>query len=363
MSLFSKLIRLHSDERHPLEDFHTEIVANVLGYDPELTREWLKHLGVTELEKVDSITVKTQESFDAIPDHDQGSRIDMVIRIRSGEDNEVVFVESKVGSSASNGQLSRYRDHLHAMPGVNRRSLIFITRDYEHTEDLSDKEVTFIQRRWSDFYRFFRDLESPSDTIRELLQFMKENNMSQSNRFTAIDLLALTNHSHARSLMEATLAEDIASLFQKETGTLCNPKDRLKQLQQNKYTSERFWCVGSDQICYELGYWFPNEQPSESPIIGMKIYVFLKGANYPAIAQAMRKFSAANKETRKWGYQESDDDEWEEIGCTKKLEEFFATQDHVAEIKTWFTELLGDSAAFKRQNPNLPWSAVQPNEV
>src|SRR5438046_8640086 len=208
MSLFAKLLQLHSDEHRRLEDFHTEIVAHVLASDSELTLRWLRKLGVTELHEADEIAVSTQQEFQPIERlHSFGSKPDITIRVRKESHVEAVFIESKVGSEESQGQLSKYIDQLRALLGVDQRSLVFITRDYEPKENLSDEIVRFFPARWSDFYHFLCTVESPSDAVRELLKFMQENNMAQSNRYTAIELLALTNHHRARSLMDATMWE------------------------------------------------------------------------------------------------------------------------------------------------------------
>ena len=105
-----------------------------------------------------------------------------------------------------------------------------------------------------------------------------------------------------------------------------------------------------------LGYWFPDEQPSDSPKIGMQIAVEPKAAQHPAIVKAMHKFSEGSKRPRKWDWHPAGGDDWEEIQCTRKLEDFLAEEDHVAAIRKWFEELLDDAAAFRKQNPKLPWS-------
>lgn len=208
MSLFGKLIQLHSDKHRRLEDYHTEIVAHVLASDSELTLRWLRKLRVTELDDADEIAVSTQQEFKPIEGlHSFGSKPDIMIWVRKGSRIEVVFIESKVGSEEGQGQLSKYMDQLRALPGVDQRSLVFITRDYEPKKVALDGDVKFFPSRWSDFYHFLT--QAPNDTIHELLKFMKENNMSQSNRFTAIELLALTNHYRARSLMDDTMWENV----------------------------------------------------------------------------------------------------------------------------------------------------------
>jgi hypothetical protein len=357
MSLFGKLLHLHSDEHRRLEDFHTEIVAHVLASDPELTLHWLQELGASDHRKADAFAVRTQQAFEPIQGlHSAGSRPDIMIQISKGERSEVVFVESKVGSEEGPEQLSKYIDQLRDRPGVHQCSLVFITRDYQPKDDLSDKTVQFFQTRWSDFYHFLHDLESPSDTIRELLKFMQENNMSQSNRFTAIELLALTNHHRARSLMDATMWENVVKKFEKVCGLTSSKTRVMNQLRDfDRYVMVAGHGAGY-QIEFLLGYWLPNEQPSDSPKVGMYIYVNPKAAERPAIVKAMRKFSEASKgATRKWDWFTGDDD-WEKIQCTRKLEDFLAEENHVAAITKWFEELLDDADAFRKQNLKLPWS-------
>jgi hypothetical protein len=234
--------------------------------------------------------------------------------------------------------------------------LVFITRDYQPKEDLSDETVRFFQTRWSDFYHFLHAIESRSDTIRELLKFMQENNMSQSNRFTAIELLALTNHHRARSLMDATMWENVVKRFAKVCGATGSATKAMTQLRdENRYVMVADHGAGF-QFAFLLGYWFPDEQPSDSPKIGMQIEVAPKAAEHPAIVKAMRKFSEASKRPRKWHWHFTGGDDWEKIQCTRKLEDFLAEENHVAAITKWFEELLDDADAFGKQNPKLPWS-------
>jgi hypothetical protein len=126
------------------EDFHTEIVAHVLASDSELTVRWLQKLGVTELHEADEIAVNTQQEFQPIEGlHSFGSKPDIMIRVTKGLRFEAVFIESKVGSEEGPGQLSKYMDQLRALPGVDQRSLVFITRDYEPKQIASDETVKF----------------------------------------------------------------------------------------------------------------------------------------------------------------------------------------------------------------------------
>lgn len=358
MSLFGKLIQLHSDEHRRLEDFHTEVVAHVLANSPEVTLRWLQELRLTQILEADEIAISTQQHLKPIEGlHSFGSKPDISIRIRAGTRVEVIFIESKVGSEESGGQLPKYRDQLRALQGVNKRSLLFITRDYEPKENLSDQKVNFFQSRWSTFYHFL-SLQPPTDTIRELLSFMKENNMSQTNRFTAIELLALTNHSRARSLMDATMWESVGTKFAKVCGASGSTSKAMSQLRiHNRYVMSGGYGEGY-QIEFLLGYWFPDEQVSDSPSVGMQIWVNPKATERSVIAQAMLRFSEDTQRTeRKWeNWDLGNDRNWACIECTVSLESFLGKEDHVAEIVKWFDVLLDDAARFRKLNPKLPWT-------
>jgi hypothetical protein len=240
------------------------------------------------------------------------------------------------------------------MEGITRRSLVYVTRDYEPKEDLSRNGVTLIQRRWSDFYRFLSGRNSRCDTIQNLLSFMKEHGMSQSNRITSIDLIALTNYDRARSLIEQTLGESIETRLRKMTpGPGWSASDRHTLNEGKQYTRRGF--AVSDFIEFELGYWFPDEQPCDSPEVGMWISVTPNAPELSSISKAFREFSDSRKRGKEWTHKYPEGGECEGIWRNKKLEEFLAADDHVVEIVKWFHELLDDAEALRQFIPNLPW--------
>src|SRR5262245_24423231 len=112
MNLFSRLRRLHPQHRFPLEDFHTEIVAQVLRESTPLTLAWLRDVEATSLVAADTVSIDTQERFAALAGHDVDSRPDIAIRLFAGSRKELILVESKIDSSAGWTQLERYLDHL-----------------------------------------------------------------------------------------------------------------------------------------------------------------------------------------------------------------------------------------------------------
>ena len=161
MSLFTQLRQLYARDKFRLEDFHTEIVAQVLRNSPQLVVVWLSgfdwkgRLDLTPMREPDSIQVATQEEFAALEDHETDSRPDIAIRLCKDERQLLVLVESKVGSTEGFEQLKRYAEHLAQRPHTHSTALIYITRDFEaeKTFPILPKKVAFAQSRWFEFYR------------------------------------------------------------------------------------------------------------------------------------------------------------------------------------------------------------------
>jgi hypothetical protein len=65
-----------------------------------------------------------------------------------------------------------------------------------------------------------------------------------------------------------------------------------------------------------------------------------------------------------WGsYDLSDPTAWAGVFRERSLRDFLSKEDHVAEIKAYFLELLEDLAKIKKTYPRLPWRpASQQNE-
>src|SRR6266567_4606167 len=120
MSLFYKLLRLTCGGKTQEENFHTELVAQVLRDSPQLTLRWLARFGLPGCANGNNakVLVNTQENFHALMAHNGlDSRPDISIRIPRGEQTQFVFVESKIGSKEGHikgfrSQLERYADHL-----------------------------------------------------------------------------------------------------------------------------------------------------------------------------------------------------------------------------------------------------------
>lgn len=343
MSLFQEIRRLCLTERQQTEDILSEIVAAVFRNSSDLALDWLKRIGATDLAKVDSFGVATQERFSKLDGHDLSSRMDMVIRLAFGNRRQVVYIESKVGSGLGPGQLQRYADHLKneclALPGTEG-CLVYITRDYDPVAKPSVEgfDFRFCTTRWSDFYRLLK-IRSERDGLEvQLKEFMQENHMTTSNQFRSSQLVALENFMTARAIMDETLS--VVPFGDKNMA--------LDQLREYSRYVKRDDIAGLELL---VGYWLPVENPDDPVWVGVKLGANPKLAQNATVIQALEKW----RETAGWEHDDFDfGGDWVSIRQRKSLNSMLATEDHVQEITGFFRLLLAEVADFRRPLRDLP---------
>lgn len=360
MNLFEQLRVLAQREKFPLEDFHTEIVAQVLNDSPALTLAWLRQIGATNLAATDSLRVETQVKLPALAGHATDSRPDMAIRLTYGEHQELIFVESKVGAPEGEGQLQRYAEHL-AVAGseVRRTALVFITRDWEPGRYFSvdPARFRFCQTRWHEFFPLLVTHANGDGLARQLKLFMQEHRMSQRNQFTVIDSLALTNFRVARDLMDETMWGEISQEFSRTIGWVTNRTDAHRELRNGgNYLMYAVFDPGH-YLRVELGYWLPEETPTTPVWIGVTILSNPSAPLRKEMVGAMRRFT--QKHGKVWESDGLSDDKAKScIFRGKELPHFMVAEDHVQAIKDYFKEVLADVAEFRAASPELPWSTA-----
>lgn len=361
MSLFQSLRALYRPDRFMLEDFHTEIVARVLQNSPKLAFTWLQSIGATTLDETKAkITVRPQQAFPALADHDRASRVDLTIRLRSKDRSEVIFIESKVGSDEGPKQLQHYADHLSLVcedEDVTQGRLVYVTRDFEAVRKPqfgNSVKCCFVEpTRWFRFYQQL-SLHSRGDALSdELRSFMKENNMSLGNRFRPADLIAMQNLVHVKSLMDETL-EACRQQLERVVGVRTHVRSRKMRELQDHSRYALLAVIGSrwDMACL-VGYWFSGENDAESPWVGVCLQSNPESPRRDEIRKALRSMAAPSWNTS----QPQDHDQWWDVYRGMPLVELLGQEDHLHAIKKLFEEALNDVAEFRKMHPGLPWGA------
>lgn len=362
MGIFGRLLKLHSSGNVPLEDFFTEVVAHLFETEPKTCLAWMDHTGLLGQKERHGVRVTTQHSLDALEHHATGSRPDMLIEAFDEEGFDAVLIESKIGSREGPEQLRRYAELLRDRSDAREKTLAYITRDYdpknsnEILASVGDGRVRFVQLRWHDFYRFLQTRQETT-LIKEALLFMEEERgMANTNQFTPIDVLALSNLASALSVVTETMEGDVREELQAVMGaSVRSPGHMLNELKirdryllyANSREDHRFWCG--------LGYHLPSKSQTAAhyPTVDLFIEVNRPSPNQREIVDVMREIEKG----RGWYSQNLGvyDAGWSRVGRGRSLRDFLSSEDHVAEIKKFFFETLEELREIKELYPHLPW--------
>lgn len=358
VSIFNDLLRLKSNSNIiPLEDFFTEIFAYLLKSSDALLYEWLNYFSISHIE-YDNSFVSTQESYDALDGHLTGSRPDILIELSNKNQKQVIFIECKIDSAEGNNQLRRYAEQLDNISNIDYGVLIYITRDYEKkaVEIIFDNcknpsKLKFIQLRWYENYQFLNS-NRQNVMVEETLKFMEENNMSLNNKFSNIDVLALTNFPKVRKMMDETMFGDVSTKFETLAKGITKSSTCLTQLRDHNRYIYYHW--QNSDFWIGLGYWIDPSIITNYPDVGIVMEVSPSAKNRTEIIETMIEIEKTSQE--KWmGYNLTEARAWSGIVRNKSLQNFIHEPDHIIEIKRYFLELLDDVTSIRDAHPNLPW--------
>ena len=356
-SLFYKLLHTAaSGGRIPTEDYFTEIFVHLMNEYQTILFNFVKTFNLAEIIP-DSYVMQTQYTLREIRDHNCESRPDIYLELANDNRKEVIFFESKIGSSEGENQLKRYAEQLDdKFSKYNRRSLVFITRDYEKKEEKSISkdcinDVLFVQLRWYEIHRFLKQYEKET-LIKEVINFMEVYNMDSNNQFTSVDILALTNFPRVRRMMDETMHGEVHERFQEVCGSISQHSACLTQLRDhNRYI---YWSNQENGMWCGYGYWFDTENINNYPKDGLILEISPTSEVRNPVISAMKEIVKTNL------------DRWEEfdlIGAKvwgrilqlKSLREIVSEEDHIYSIQEFFIDSIKELSNVKDNYPNLPW--------
>ena len=361
-SLFNTLLRLQSrhTDRTPLEDYFTELFAYLLQDAPDILAAFIRRFGLTRLSGPVVASVQTQVRYNRLEEHDSGSRPDLVLQVESAGEVGLVFIESKLGSEEVPGQLQRYAEHLAKQPGLQERTLVFITRDYEPKAadailaNVADSGIEFLQLRWYEVY-FFLTKKYPNNWLaREVCRFMEKNRMAQNLQFNPIDLLALTNFGQAKRMMDQSLDGAVLDRLQQFGGLGIKIAGAMQQLEhQGRYI------LFADQlqgVWMGLGYFMPEEDALAYPRVGLTLEINTRvdAASAKAVVEAMQAVAGSSAD---WsGTELTTTRQWVSINRQKPLQDYLHGENHLQQVTTYLLECLDAVAEVRKAYPLLPWS-------
>jgi hypothetical protein len=358
MSLFSRLLKLHAGNI-PKEDFFTELVAYLFNTNKEVLYDWLKYLNLLSTDVGLNAHIRTQQTFKCLTHHDSDSRPDIVIEIVDGSDQDIIFIESKIGSQESPGQLKRYAEILGGLSGFRNKFLVYITHDFEPKDKtailagIPESQVLFKQARWHQFYQF---LKTQTDTmlVEEIIKFMKEHQMAHNNQFSSIDIIALGNFTNSLKLMEQTMSGEVSAHFKQVLGSISMGATSFTQLQKHdrylmySWLQDKWWCG--------LGFMLNTSSPTDYPTVLLMLEVDPRSPRRDAIIKGMKNICSNQS---KWkGYELDNPKAWSKIVLGRSLQSFLSEEDHIVAIQKFFRESLDELSEIKSKYPNLPWDSI-----
>ncbi|MBN3957615.1 PD-(D/E)XK nuclease family protein [Nostoc sp. NMS8] len=374
MSLFTNLLNLHSGSK-PREDFFTEIVAYFLSLNNDVLLDWLKHHSIISEDNYSSIKISTQQEHQALAIHTEDSRLDIVIELSTGLSTDVIFIESKIGSTAIPGQLEKYADILSNLPNLRHRILIYITRDYDPKDELKQYDydpkraikeyclelspkINFFQLRWYQFYSFLK--ERASDILaQEILIFMRNNRMSHTNQFSSVDLLTMVNYNKTLLLMESTLSEEVQQEFKLAFGgVIKGAASRTQWKWDERYIIYTHFSPSVWDLWCGLGYFDLNPNNlTDYPYLGIFLQVSHRFGQRPKIIESMQKI--INDKPNLWTPSNLKVlPAWSGIFYRKSLKDFLSEENHVSAIKLFFQESIKELKTVQEQYFDFPWKGV-----
>jgi hypothetical protein len=362
MSVFSRVRRLFRSEGFPDEDFLTEIVFAFIERHPNAFIAWLRSIGATDFPISSNLSAATQyHSADSLEDQLPAKRPDMLLWLRNGNEEQVLFIESKVGSPLSGeDQLQQYARILWKLPSGAPKSLVFITRDYlpqDRTQLFAGipeaERPKFVQARWHEFAAFLRKQIHPShDTLTaELLDYMKEQQLDLPNTFTPLDIASLTGFKHALNVMHAVLEGRLAERFEEVCGSIIDTYDReTKVAKYGLYVHQT--APGKRRgITITLGFWFGGKG-DEYPTLYGDISFDAKTQDKPAVVKALHACALESK--GRWAEDNlAVTSSYGRIHHGASIGQFLGTEDHVSAMREYLMNILEDIGRFRAANPSL----------
>jgi hypothetical protein len=356
MSLFNRLLKLHNGNT-PLEDFFTELVAYLFSTNKEILYVWLKYLDLLDTEADLDTYTSTQQTFERLSHHFSDSRPDIIIELVDGTNRDIIFIESKIGSSEGCNQLQRYAEILDKLPDFRNKYLIYITRDFEPKErgsifqEIPKSKVYFKQARWHQFYQFLKT-QADSMLVEEIIKFMQEHQMAHNNQFSSIDVIALANFTKSIKLMEQTMWGEVSQKFNQVLGSMLSRAMTRAGLHNNErylmYSrmSDKWWCG--------LGFMLDTSNSTDYPTVYLTLEVDPKSQRREEIIAAMK---AICKQPGWQGYDLDNSKAWSGIVLGRSLQSFLSEDDHIVSIQKFFLKSLDELSEIKSQYNYLPWDS------
>ncbi|MCB0462833.1 MAG: PD-(D/E)XK nuclease family protein [Flavobacteriaceae bacterium] len=224
--MFLDLIQLYRKNQNigkiPLEDFNTEVFANILKMYPKVCEDFC--LNFLKL-PLDNYIIKTQY-HQFIASQKPNCIIDLVLI----GDSNICFLESKVESIEGDEQLLRYEMALIENHSEKGKYLLYCTKYSDPKKvDLIRNTVSFNQIRWYQIAKFLKQYKE-NPIIKSYLEFLNQYKMSQDNTLKSENLIAMENMRKTIEIVEFHIENSKHAFIELFGGTSLNKNANWDQI-------------------------------------------------------------------------------------------------------------------------------------
>lgn len=346
MSLFNTLLNLQlKNSNKPSEDYLTELFTYTLVSNDEIMLDFLKTFKVKH-GKITEYYIHTQYRYSKLKGHSTDSAVDMAVFMNQ----HTILIENKIDSDEGHKQLQRYAEHLNQQ--IGRKTLIYITRDYDPKDENiifenCKNDIQFIPLRWYQIFRLLQPYASGNLVINEILIFMKKKGLSSNKQFTPLDLLALTNFERVRRMLDQSMRGKASGTFEELMGGISQHSASMTQIRDN----DRYVYIKhkGNRIQILQGYWLNAFSLADYPHVALVVEVAPNSKKKAEIREIFRAIAA--DKTNKWiDFTTDDAKSWSSIQIIQTLNYFLHGDDHIQAIENFFLDCLKE---FKNIKPRL----------
>jgi hypothetical protein len=350
INIFSRLYKLKKNsDKTPEEDFLTEVFAYLIDSNHELLISFLTHFNILTLnENIFVDSVEPQKHFNKLEGHDQSSRVDLVIHLRT----HIIFIENKVNSKQGDNQLKRYAEILDVKFDV-KKTLVFLTKDFEkisHDQIKSEcnkRELIEIKEiRWYEIHDFLLKKAHNIDLAVQLLQFLENDmNINSELQFNLSDLIAMKNVSRILKMMEKSIYGKVKTVFLeklelKSQGSLPEIQVRRENRYVYFHSGKGFHIV--------FGFFFDSISQYDYPRVGIHLWREPNTEKTQNISSVLNEI-VANSSSWKSFDNLNNSTIWANIFIEKSIVEFLNTENNIESIENYLIECIEELSKVKNK--------------
>ncbi|NJL46320.1 MAG: hypothetical protein HC929_00905 [Leptolyngbyaceae cyanobacterium SM2_5_2] len=151
---------------------------------------------------------------------------------------------------------------------------MILKKEAKVLKNIPASAVQLSQLRWYQFYQFLTT-QVDSEIKQEIIVFMQEYRMAQSNQFTSVDILALANFPAALKLMESVMWNEVLARFEEILGTKKGREIRKRWALQNIQWHGRYIMVAwmPDKWWFFMGFFMKSSVPLDYPTVRLVLEV------------------------------------------------------------------------------------------